>query len=285
MSRNPEETEAQLIERERIKTLASDADIIAALNRYDHWVKKSGLNHYDAVSAMLDFMRAALEQGTELRAGLFDRINSNLDEMQKEAANADPRLQYATDYVAEAFRQDRYLINYDPKFYFMLYVIYLSDSIFPKDKRGTLLGTFNSMFLRATLNKIIYIYSLVSPKVDDNGTIIPMTEDDKSEGRELFEVATLKGYYSIPYYSDNIGGRMVWQEGEEIALGIYAFIQKPESRGLLCSLLPPEGPLHVDWSKNDWVYSLEHLGWINYEDPVDLLKYFDQMAAMKGVFT
>lgn len=282
--RKIEITEAQLIERERIKTLGSDEDVIAALNRFDHWVKKAGLNHYDAVSQMLLFLRQSIEAKTPLRDALFNRLDQSLQKMKDDPVDLDPRLRYAANYVVDAFRTDRYGVNYDPKFYYMCLVITFSDLNFEKHRQGHILFEFNGAFDLASQNKLGYIYRLAFPREATTEHKIAMAKKSKVEGIELFEVACLKGYYNISYHNNNINGRATWEEGEEIALGIYDFIAKPQSRGLLCSLLPSSGPISVDWSLNSWVYDVHMHGWINYKEPAEILSYFDQIAAMPNLF-
>jgi hypothetical protein len=86
--------------------------------------------------------------------------------------------------------------------------------------------------------------------------------DDKSQ--TLHITATLKNYYDIPYY---IGYLMqAFQEGAAIAQAIYDYIFSERSRGELSTLLPKNGPIIVDQSKNKWPWMPENYYWIVGEE-------------------
>lgn len=273
MDRNKELTEAHLIERDRIRHLSSDEDVVLAINRFDHWVKKQNLNYIDAVSQMLHFMRNGIQNGIQIRDALNDRVGVLIDEMIKDAEKVDPRLLYAVQYVSEKYRTDIFHASVESKFLYMGEIVGAADWIFGDGKYAIgVVAHYNSALNRAFRGKISYAHSLSSGNEVD--------ERRQKEAGELFDVATLKSYYNISRYNDNIGGRMTWAEGEEIALGIYKFIQSPESRGLLCSLLPSTGPLEVDWSDHQWVFEPQNQQWLHYKHPRDLINCFDQMAAI-----
>lgn len=280
-------TEAELIERERMKNIASDADVIAALNRFDNWERKQALHkNYPngAVPQMLQFLRTTLEAGTSLRNALFERLNQSLDRLRDTPPEIDTRLAYAARYLVDAFRADRNLLNYDPKFFYMMQFVSYSQFNFERHQRGYIKADFNSIFGVAYGNKKSFIHTVAYPRYDADGNPIPIREKAMQEAATLVETDVLSGYYNISFHNNNIGGRATWQEGEEIALGIYKFIEQPQSRGLLCSFLPPSGPVSIDWSQNSWIYDHHLHGWIETEKPQDLLLYFDQMASMPGLY-
>ncbi|MBK4216316.1 hypothetical protein JJJ17_10310 [Paracoccus caeni] len=252
--------------------MKSDDDVVLAINRFDHWIKKQNLNYADAVSQMLHFMRNGIQQGMQIRDALNDRLGILIDEMIEDAEKVDSRILYAVRYVAEKYRTDIFHASTEPEFIYMGRLIGATDWIFGDGKYAIgVVAVYNTIFNEAFSNKVSYAFSL------SNG--LDISEREGNSGRELFDVAVMKNYYNISYHNDNMSGRMAWAEGEDIALGIYKFIQSPESRGLLCSLLPPAGLLEVDWSKQQWVFEARNRQWLNYKHPRDLISYFDQMAA------
>ena len=274
MGRSPEVTEAQLIERTRMAEIETDAEVIAATIRYEHWIKLQRLNHNDGVSQMLVFLRETLQSGVPLTAALRQRSEPQLDAMVVAADKVDNRLSYAVRAVIAAFRADPNSISYDPRLLYFGTVIRMAPLLFPEtNERSKVEAINNTTFERAIFSKTYYALILGSPELKPSDTNV-------QDGLEHFETAVLKSYFNISYHCNNISGRNVWQEGEEIALGIYAFIQSQKSRGQLCSLLPSDGPETVDWRRNDWVHLPVHKAWLNYQDEKDLMRHYDTIAAM-----
>ncbi|WP_179381615.1 hypothetical protein [Jannaschia marina] len=233
MGRFPEVTETQLLERARMAEISTDADVLAAIMRFDHWVKRQNLPYTDAVAQMLHFMRDTMQAQVPLRNALRQRLDPELDEMIGAADRVDDRLSYAVRELVGAFRTDANAISYDPRVLYLGTVIGMAE-FFLKDSKDliTVESLYNVTFNQAIFDKISYVGELGAP-----GT--PLTERETRDALEPFETAILRSYFNISFHADNMGGRNVWQEGEEIALGIYRFIQSPASRGQLCSLLPP----------------------------------------------
>ncbi len=265
-------TEAQAIEKDRIRYIDSDEDVLLAINRFDHWVKKQNLDCTDAVSQMLHFLRDSIQNNIPLRDALNHRLKSLFEGMVDKAAQIDSKAAYAMDYDTNQYFGDIFHACTRPKFLYMAYFISAVGDIYGNSRStDAVLGKYNATISRSVWAKFNFSRNL---------SLIKEVDDERRKAAfELFDVAALAQYYNIPYHSNNMGGRAVWEEGEEIALGIYDFILNLESRGLLCSLLPPTGPLEVDWSDHQWVFEPINQQWLHYKHPRDLINYFDQMAA------
>lgn len=273
MIRGQELTEAHRIEQERIRSLASDDDVILAINRFDHWVKKQNLNYTDAVSQMLHFLRNSILNNIPLRTSLTDRMKPDFEEIIEDAKKVDPRIFYAASYISERYFSNISFAATRPKFLYMGNLVRMTQFVFGDGRAAIgVVANYNTILKQAFRSKTRYASCLNNnEEVDDR---------ERKEAFKLFDVATLENYYNISYHNDNISGRATWAEGEEIALGIYNFIRSPESRGLLCSLLPPDGPLEVDWSDHQWVFEPINQQWLNYRQPRDLVDCFDQMVGI-----
>lgn len=240
-------------EAEYFTSLKDDQSMKLLVDEYFQWLDvdpsyKGG----SGLTEMFKVLRDALANGESLRDALYARMKTDLDAFLEEGQELGGDIKIAAEYIIGEFFKNPYLVNYDPKFLYMLDFL---------NKQIRYMGTqrigpnFQTFFYTPSTDKLIYVYSKLKEPEE-------ISEHDIKRARELFEVAVLANYFNLSFYVQGPNFYNAWEEGAAIARAVHNYIRLPETQGQLCSLIPPTGPTFVDWNKNPWINYPENHHWL-----------------------
>lgn len=280
-------SQEHLIERERMRQLGSDSDVLAACLRYENWLDiNSEFEDLEksALSQKIIFFRRALETGQALRDALIPRINQNFDDLLVHARRTPENVLIAATYVVKCIRTNVQLLDYDSKFLFMAGFLEEAHTIYKTQQSLEVVGRYNALLGGVASDKSVFAAKLAKGGTTLSHNPSEIMDDYLTKTAFTPFVEFMYGRsFGLGSSINNRDGLHAWGEGREIVDGLARYITSPESRGRLCSLLSPEGETCVEWRKNTWVSDPRFMGWFMWSNPKEMMDYFEMMNAQPSI--
>ncbi|PZO62527.1 MAG: hypothetical protein DI498_14875 [Paracoccus denitrificans] len=219
----------------------TDAGILRLIEQFEAWQSTTKLSPNAGLWQMLLFLRRAIENGHPLYAAILDRQRSKALELARLAVSAPFDAPLAADYLSECLHGDYTKLDYDCAF--LLCGDYFQFTA--KVPGAGLIGYYNATFGPSLAGRCIGYWSVYRSGNVGSDTIVKLEKPIIND--------ILYSGFNLPMYVDSMQmGQGAWGEGADIVARINGHIQSPASRDQLCSLIPPDVPVPVDWRRNDW---------------------------------
>lgn len=257
--------------------IQDDKELHWALDQYFTWSGEKAGGTDSGIANMLGFLRnSVFIEERPFRPLLIQRLVGVLREAEQAAFLMNRDLALVVRYITDMIEHRSDVIDYDETFcYASMFLFEFDLERWSGSKNELKVSGVRHQYLQPLRSRYLYYWSLVSGDYETETEAVK--EIDARASRSLLITGILKGYYNIPFY---VGYKMqAFQEGAVLSEAIYDYVFSKRSRGSLSSLLPPDGPVDVDYSRNGWVWAPENRKLIgeDWEPPIEMDPRFREM--------